>query len=111
MNKKNKALLKDKIEELIAQSEADVRDMEQNTQAIAPENSIGRISRMDAINNKSVMEAALRNKHKKLNKLKISLSRIEEADFGLCARCKTEIQWKRLIFLPESDLCVRCASR
>ena len=27
---------------------------------IAPENAIGRISRMDAINNKSVIEAALR---------------------------------------------------
>ena len=28
---------------------------------IAPENAIGRISRMDAINNKSVVEAALKN--------------------------------------------------
>ena len=34
-------------------------------QQIAPENSIGRVSRMDAINNKSIVEAALREAKKK----------------------------------------------
>ena len=35
-------------------------DYKEITKPIAPENAIGRISRMDAINNKSVTEAALR---------------------------------------------------
>ena len=39
---------------------------------IAPENSIGRVSRMDAINNKSVVEAALRVAIKKANSAHIS---------------------------------------
>jgi DnaK suppressor protein len=111
MNKKSKKQLKEKIIELITKSEQDILDMEKNTQPVVPENSLGRISRMDAINNKSVMEAALRNKRKKLSKLKTALSHIGNDNFGLCSSCKNEIQIKRLLFMPESDQCVRCASR
>lgn len=35
--------------------------LEDSCKPIAPDVAIGRISRMDAINNKSVMEASLRN--------------------------------------------------
>ena len=111
MNKVNKKQLNAKIIDLIAKSEQDILDMEKNTQPVKPENSLGRISRMDAINNKSVMEAALRNKRKKLSKLKTALSHIDDENFGLCSSCKNEIQIKRLLFMPESDQCVRCASR
>ncbi|NNF22321.1 MAG: TraR/DksA family transcriptional regulator, partial [Saprospiraceae bacterium] len=45
--------LKVKIEEMIIKYEKDIKDTEKMTQPISPENSIGRISRMDAINNKS----------------------------------------------------------
>jgi DnaK suppressor protein len=96
---------------LIIQSEEAISDMKNMTQPVSPENSIGRISRMDAINNKSVMEAALRNKEEKLSKLKMALSNIDKAGFGICSRCKNPIQEGRIIFLPESTLCIRCADR
>ncbi len=103
--------LKKKIIELIAKSEKDILDMENMTAPVTPENSIGRISRMDAINNKSVMEAALRNKKAKLGKLRMALKNIELEDFGICQNCKNPIQAKRLIFMPESTKCIRCAGR
>lgn len=111
MDLKNKEILKIKILELIEKSQKDILDMENNTQPVAPENSLGRISRMDAINNKSVIEAALRHKRNKLTKLKTALSKIENADFGVCNSCKNEIPIARLILMPESDRCVRCADR
>ena len=111
MNKKNKEILLNKILESIEKSENDILDMERNTQPVKPENSLGRISRMDAINNKSVIEAALRNKRKKLTKLKTALHQINDEGFGNCGNCKTEIQVARLMFMPESNLCVRCAAR
>ena len=43
---------------------------------IAPENSIGRISRMDAINNKSVVEAVLRETKNKMEQLQIMKKQI-----------------------------------
>jgi len=45
------------------------------TQPIAPENAIGRLGRMDAINNKSVMEAALREAEAKLIRVNQALQR------------------------------------
>ncbi len=111
MRKLNRGELKRQILALIAKSEQDILDMEKNTKPVKPENSLGRISRMDAINNKSVMESALRNKRNKLARLKTALSKIDNEDFGQCNNCGTLIQEKRLIFMPESDRCVRCADR
>jgi len=75
------------------------------------ENSIGRISRMDAINNKSVADAAMRNKKAKLTKLRVAVVKVDEEGFGSCIMCDHPIQAMRLMFMPESTKCVRCASR
>lgn len=109
MTTEERKKLRVKIIELIDKSKQDIVDMEGMTQPIAPENSIGRISRMDAINNKSVMEAALRNKRKKLSKLRLALENSDKSDFGKCNNCGKDIQQARLVFMPESSRCVRCA--
>lgn len=111
MNIEEKKKLKAKILELIAQYEKDVVSTEAMTQPVKPENSLGRISRMDAINNKAVMEVSLRNKKSKLSKLKAALVNIDKEGFGVCASCKNPIQSGRLMFMPESTKCVRCAGR
>jgi len=76
---------------------------------IAPENAIGRISRMDAINNKSVIEAALRQTKNKMRELKFMQTKITDADFGSCIKCKKVIPFGRLIIRPHSKFCVNCA--
>ena len=111
MDQTEKDKLKLKIEALIIQTTKEIGELEELTKPISPENSIGRISRMDAINNKSVVEAALRTSKRKLSKLKIALSKINNSDFGKCSMCKNPIPAARLMFLPESSRCVRCADR
>ena len=86
-----------------------IREYKKLTQPISPENAIGRVSRMDAINNKSVVEAALRKSEEKLKKLKIVEKNIFNKDFGICIRCKTQIPIGRLMIIPESTKCVNCA--
>jgi DnaK suppressor protein len=76
---------------------------------IAPENSIGRISRMDAINNKSVVEAALREAENKMQQLQVMQHKIKDADFGMCNKCKQHIPLGRLMIRPHSKFCVNCA--
>jgi len=109
MTIEDRAALRSKIEELIVKYEQDIKETEKMTQPISPENSLGRISRMDAINNKSVMEASLRNKISKRNKLKMAMTQIDKAGFGLCKNCSKPINPKRLMFMPESVKCIRCA--
>ena len=82
---------------------------EEMSQPISPENSIGRISRMDAINNKSVTEAALRKAKEKLSGLYYMKQHVDDEDFGLCARCSSPIPVKRLVLMPQSRYCVNCA--
>jgi DnaK suppressor protein len=101
--------LREKIQTLIEKFEKEMTQMEDATKPISPENSIGRISRMDAINNKSVMEASFRSKREKLAKLKMALKKVGEPGFGLCKHCGRTIQEGRLMFMPESDRCVKCA--
>lgn len=93
----------------IAKTEQLVIEYQEMTKPVSPDVAIGRISRMDAINNKSVTEAALRQAEDKLNKLKYLLSKIGSPDFGLCMKCKTQIPIKRILIRPESLYCVNCA--
>ena len=111
MTQEDRAILKTKIEELIVKYEHDIKETEEMTQPISPENSLGRISRMDAINNKGVMEASLRNKISKRNKLIMALTKVEDLSFGICINCSKPINPKRLMFMPESTKCIKCADR
>ncbi len=56
------------------------------TKPIPPSEAIGRVSRMDAINNKSVNEAALRQAEKLRQGLDRALQRLDDDRFGLCNR-------------------------
>lgn len=111
MNAAEKIALRQKIMEIIQATEEKIKGMEEAARPIGPENAIGRVSRMDAINNKSVLEAALRSAKQKLSKLKIALTKIDKKDFGTCVFCQQPIPPARLMFMPESTRCVRCADR
>jgi len=98
-----------KIKEEIIQTEVMIKEYKENSKPVALESSIGRISRMDAINNKSITEAALQNAELKLSRLINMLPRVDAEDFGLCAKCKSEIPVMRILLMPQSRFCVNCA--
>lgn len=109
MKKTDKEIIKEAILKEITKTEESVKDYKEMTQPIAPENAIGRVSRMDAINNKSVMEASLRKAQEKLKALNYLKEHIDDDDFGLCAKCRNSIPVGRLLLRPESRFCVNCA--
>ena len=79
------------------------------TKPISPDNAIGRLSRMEAINSKSINEAALKMAKDTLSKLERAWAKIDNPDFGLCRECEEPIPFARLMVLPETALCVQCA--
>ncbi|MDX1479830.1 MAG: TraR/DksA C4-type zinc finger protein [Saprospiraceae bacterium] len=109
MTSDEKQLLQGKIERKIRLTREKIAQMEEMTQPVTPENAIGRISRMDAINNKSVMEAALRTARRELEGLEYAQNHLDDPDFGLCHRCRTPIQVARLMVMPGTRHCARCA--
>ena len=110
MNSKSKRELVDKIESEMAVLRKDIDRLKELTAPIAPENAIGRVSRMDAINNKSVNDAALNKAKQKLSNLKVELSNINDPDFGVCFKCKNNIPIGRILLMPHTRFCVQCAS-
>ena len=102
-------LLQDKLDSEIKVTQEKIDTYSGLCKPIAPENSIGRISRMDAINNKSVVEAALRASIEKMEQLKAMQNKITDSDFGICNKCKQIIPFGRLIIQPHSKFCVICA--
>ena len=109
MNEEDKTKISQKIKQEILDTKEKIKEYSELSKPISPENAIGRISRMDAINNKSVVEAALRESEKKFDDLKYVESQINEEYFGLCIKCKTSIPIGRILFRPQSKYCVNCA--
>lgn len=100
---------KNKLEKEITKTEKLIAEYRELTKPIAPDEAIGRISRMDAINNKSVTESSLRQAESKLINLQRVLSQLGTSEFGLCLKCKQSIPLGRILFRPESLYCVKCA--
>lgn len=101
--------IKQKIEEEILKTESLIADYKEQSKPVTLDNSIGRISRMDAINNKSITESALRQAEAKLSKLNQAKDNIGKPDFGFCVKCKRPIQIGRILLMPESNKCINCA--
>lgn len=101
--------IRERILKEIAKTEKAIGEYKEMTKPVAPENAIGRISRMDAINNKSVTEAAQRQAESKLEKLKFVLDKVGNEDFGMCKKCGKPIPVGRIVLVPQSMYCVQCA--
>ena len=109
MTKEEKVKLVSYIKEKIEQLKKDIVSYKQLTRPIAPDDAIGRLTRMEAISSKSINEDALRRAKQTLSKLERILKMADAPDFGLCRTCEEPIPFRRLMIVPESDLCVECS--
>ena len=105
------AYFKKKLEVLADDLEAALAAEDPSKDSIAPDNAIGRLTRMEAIQAQSMNDAAKRRHEKRLRGVKAALEAIEEGTYGTCVRCGEEIPEGRLEIMPESRLCVKCAAR
>ena len=83
MNEQQKNQIEEKINNEVEETTKKITKYKELSQPIAPENSIGRVSRMDAINNKSVVEAALRSGRKTFKTLRNSKKSYSERFWAL----------------------------
>jgi len=107
--KEQKIEIENKIIQEIESTKKLILELKELTSPIAPDCAIGRISRMDAINNKTINEAALRKAESKLKGLEIAFRNRNDNNFGKCNRCKKEIPLGRILLVPHSQFCVYCA--
>lgn len=85
-----------------------IAELEEIMQPIEPDCAIGRLSRMEAIQNQGVAEHSLKQAKDKLNKLEYMLNKVGTDEFGKCKRCGEQIPIERILFIPENPYCIKC---
>lgn len=72
---------------------------------------VGRVSRIDAIQQQEMTLAAQRRRSEYLTKIEAALKRIDSGDFGYCRTCDEEIAHARLNLDPTLPTCITCAGK
>lgn len=90
---------------LLRESSADHRASVQLDQQ-----SVGRISRIDAMQNQQIALAADRQRQSQIARIRRALSNLDQDCFGHCVKCGDEISEGRLEADPAAHLCIKCAS-
>ena len=111
MTKEEKARIIVAIRSQLNSIDEEIAELTELTRPVQPDKAIGRLSRMDAINNKAINESALREKKKLKERLEKALERSGTDRFGVCFKCGEEIRFGRLEYMPHTTRCVSCAGR
>ncbi len=111
MNPEQREEFKQLILEQIEEVEEEIRELEKMTKPIAPDNALGRLTRMEALGSKSVNEAVLEDKRMRLQALEGALARCGSKTYGTCTKCGEAIPLGRLAALPHSSRCVKCVNK
>lgn len=69
---------------------------------------IGRLSRIDAIQQQKMAEATRNRYAARLKKIEAALERVENGEYGDCEECGDYISFKRLHARPEARFCIDC---
>jgi len=78
---------------------------------VLDQTSVGRVSRMDAMQRQAMAVAANQRRQLELQKIGVALKRIDSEDYGYCLECDEEIAEPRLKLDPATSLCIKCASK
>ena len=109
MTEDQRSTLRERILDRQVEVEMRIADLEEATKPIPPDKGLGRLTRLEAMQDKSVNEAALERLRDEQTGLHNALVNITRSDFGECQNCKAEIAFERLEVLPGSSLCAKCA--
>ncbi len=71
--------------------------------------SVGRLSRMDAMQRKAMADAEEARRRAEILRLEEALKLLDEGEYGWCAACGEAIAPARLEADPAATLCIRCA--
>ncbi len=111
LNEKQHRQLADHIAKCLEELEQEIKHFTLLTQPISPDRSIGRLTRLDALNELAVNEKALASARTRRLKLQAAQRQLQAPEFGCCRSCDEPIPFARLLTLPETTLCVTCAEQ
>jgi len=110
MTQNEKDEIKQIIEKNIYTLKEQIALLEEKVKPIAPDCSLGRLTRLEAMGEQHVNNKILDESKLRLSRLTNALSRIDKPMFGVCIECEEPIGMGRMRIRPESARCVECAN-
>ncbi len=100
-----------RIETLLTELEdEDTRGQSGQATVELDQQAIGRLSRMDALQNQAMAKAGHARRQVQRTRLKAAIIRIDDGEFGYCEDCGDEIGLGRLKLDPAATRCISCAT-
>lgn len=101
MLKNDLLVIKAELEILLITSSA-------SSQTVALDQPIGRLSRMDALQQQAMAKANRAGHQRRITLIDAALMAIKSGRYGDCRRCEEPIGFSRLQVRPESPFCLDC---
>lgn len=93
--------LRDALEEALGQAREGARP-------VSLDNPIGRVSRVDALQQQAMAQANRRSLELRLGQVRQALAAVAEGEYGICRKCEEPIAHRRLKSRPETPFCLDC---
>ena len=106
-----KAIRRDLEEEQGTLAEASESTSEDRAPVELDQQSVGRLSRMDAIQVQAMAVATETRRQDRLQMIQGALRRLDDGEYGYCLACDEDIPAKRLAIDPAVTRCIDCAGR
>ena len=88
--------------------EEHLRLTKEGSQPVQLSTPIGRLSRMDAMQQQEMTKAGRSTLEGKLLQLRASLEAYQKGNYGYCRSCEEPIGYRRLKARPEAPFCLSC---
>ena len=109
MTDEEKNSIKKTIELELKKLEEQIEILKEKTKPIAPDCSLGRLTREEAMNEQMMNKKVLNEYMLRQTRLNNALKRVDHEMFGICIECEESIAVERMLVRPVSVRCVGCA--
>lgn len=108
MNQERQSYYNAKLKALSSELREDLDKNPHDAKTVELDTSIGRLSRMDAMQSQQMALELRRRQQNQILRIENALKRIENGTFGVCARCGKPISEERLEVQPDAVACIHC---
>jgi DnaK suppressor protein len=103
------ALLRAELERILVKLKKSMKVTRETLRpATLDQTSVGRLSRIDTLQNQSMARNLGDREEQRLAAVMAALARLERGEYGNCSECGGSIGFDRLMVFPESPICQRC---
>jgi DnaK suppressor protein len=88
-----------------------IESVREGSKPVGLDEPIGRLSRMDAIQQQNMVQANRQAAQRRLAATQSALHRLEQGEYGECVSCGEEVGFPRLKAQPETPFCVGCQGK